>query len=159
MNFTDTKNTDLLWKTLYDSGKFAGYNTNQLKVSHSLFEQTIQDTIDLEACSLLDHNKQFIQVYLAKLSASNSIIEPSMYKQEDISNKRIAELDSLYKDKTEEFNIFTSEKPKDIDFSDTMNDPSIESLLHEILYNQTQILSYLSTDNQSSADNNLISLT
>jgi hypothetical protein len=158
MEFNAAKNTDLLWKTLYDSGKFNGYTKEKLQLAHTLFEETISATQKWNMKTLLDHNKKFIQVYLAKLHESNPVL--TAYKHEDISNKRIAELDSLYHDKAAEFNAFAPSPPKNIDFSDTKTttDNPLEPLLREILSNQKLILSYLATDKQQVLETDLISL-
>lgn len=160
MEFSAAKNSDLLWKTLYNSGKFNGYTKEKLQLSHTLFEETINSIKNINSSSLLDHNKQFIQIYMKKLNESNSIFGASLYKQEDISNKRITDLDNLYKEKTTEFNAFFSEKPKEIDFSDkkTAADNPLEPLLREILSNQKLILSYLSSNKLVELEKDLISL-
>jgi hypothetical protein len=158
MEFNAAKNTDLLWKTLYDSGKFNGYTKEKLQLAHTLFEETILTTQKWNMKTLLDHNKKFIQVYLAKLKESNPVL--TNYKQEDISYKRTAELDSLYHEKTAEFNAFVPSPPKNIDFSDTKTttDNPLEPLLREILSNQKLILSYLAADKQQVLETDLISL-
>jgi len=158
MEFNAAKNTDLLWKTLYDSGKFNGYTKENLQLAHTLFEETIKSSQNWEMKSLLDHNKGFIQDYLVKLNKSNPVL--TTYKHEDISNKRISELDSLYHEKTAEFNAFVPSPPKNIDFSDTKTttDNPLEPLLREILSNQKLILSYLAADKQQVLETDLISL-
>ena len=158
MEFNSVKNTDLLWKTLYNADKFYGYTKENLQIAHTLFEDTIKRSQNWEMKSLLDHNKRFIQDYLVELNKSNPVL--TTYKHEDISHKRIAELDSLYHDKTSEFNAFAPARPKNIDFSDTKTttDNPLEPLLREILSNQKLILSYLATDKQQVLETDLISL-
>jgi len=158
MEFTATQNIDLLWKTLYDSGKFYGYTKEKLQLANTLFNETVLTIQNLDGKSLLDQNKRFIQSYLTKLNESNPVL--TTYKHEDISNKRIAELDSLYHDKTTEFNAFAPAPPKNIDFSDSkaMTDDPLEPLLREILSNQKLILSYLSADKQQVLEKDLNSL-
>ena len=158
MEFIAVQNTDLLWKTLYDSGKFNGYTKEKLQLAHALFEETLSSTPKCETNTLLDHNKKFIQAYLVKLNESNPVL--TSYKHEDISNKRIADLDSLYNDKASEFNLFAPSPPKNIDFSDAKDETvtPLEPLLREILSNQQLILSYLATDKQKVVEKDLISL-
>jgi len=158
MEFGARENTDLLWKTLYDSGKFTGYTKEKLQLAYSLFDKTVTGYTNREGHSLLEQNKAFITVYLSKLNESNPTFGDSLYKQEDISNKRIAELDSLYHEKTNEFNSFSPAPPKKIDFSDS-SETTLEPLLREILSNQKLILSYMSVNNQNELETDLISLT
>ena len=97
MEFRAVENTDLIWKTLTCSDKFNEFTTDQLHRSQNIFDSSVKQYVPNPTDSLLQNNKNFISLYLEQLPLSDQAID--LYKQEDIRNKRMADLDNLYQHK------------------------------------------------------------
>ena len=167
MEFRAEENTTLIWKSLTRIKQFNDFSKDQLQRAQNIFDTSVKNYVANRNDSLLQNNKNFLSQYLKQLTPSGQAID--LYKQEDIRNKRMADLDNLYQHKSAEYDAYTPDKPKPIDFSDTKESDNVtnikpliysvdqttlihnhplESLLRDILNNQNRILTILGETNK-----------
>ncbi len=142
-NFTNKKNKELLWSTLYDSGKFKQFNNKDFDKILQLFEMTIKTTSETNTFTdLLEINKLFISQFLIQLNNYN--IEQTIYKREDIIKQKEEVLNNQHQESIKQLHKFDEPTPKSIDFSDAKDNPiDLDTKLEEIiqLRNSTEPIS------------------
>lgn len=142
-NFTSKKNKELLWSTLYDSGKFKQFNNKDFDKILQLFEMTIKTTSETNTFTdLLEINKLFISQFLILLNNYN--IEQTIYKREDIIKQKEEVLNNQHQESIKQLHKFDEPTPKSIDFSDAKDNPiDLNTKLEEIiqLRNSTEPIS------------------
>ena len=132
-NFTSKKNKELLWNTLYNSGKFKQFNNKDFDKILHLFEMTIKTTSETNTFTdLLEINKLFISQFLIQLNNYN--IEQTVYKREDIIKQKEEVLNNQHQESIKQLHKFDNPTPKSIDFSDAKDDPiDLDTKLAEII--------------------------
>lgn len=141
--FTSNSNKELLWNLLIEQNSFNGINPKYKSTIQNAFENTIininNENINI---SLIDKNKEVIKKMLIFINSLHNNINNSNnntshngqtvvnlnqgqknYTYEDLQRIKIEKFDNELKQKQIEFdNIIKKDKPKQMDFSDKLDE-------------------------------------
>jgi len=127
-----TKNKEMLWAMLQESGAFGGFTQSMFDPVKQAFENIIEDASHMKE-PLGEVNKFVIREFMKSIS---SISQPPpkqnmqlIYRADDIKNSRSEELNRRFKETETEMNSYLKlKKPDEVNFKDTLtNDKPIVS--------------------------------
>ncbi len=137
MSFSSQDNKRLLWGLMADNNVFAGIPDTKVEEVKSLFEQEITKVTAAQG-SLLEKNKHILASMNTKLNylrvSAVSQESSSAVTNKDLAQERQEAMNSKLQNKQEEFNkLISSDKPKDIDFSDQPDEKPIGAEMDSLL--------------------------
>ena len=137
MSFSGQDNKRLLWGLMADNNVFAGIPDTKVEEVKSLFEQEITKVTTAQG-SLLEKNKHILASMNTKLNflrvSAASQESGSAVTNKDLAQERQEAMNSKLQNKQEEFNkLISSDKPKDIDFSDQPDEKPIGAEMDSLL--------------------------
>ena len=137
MSFSGQDNKRLLWGLMADNNVFAGIPDTKVEEVKSLFEQEITKVTTAQG-SLLEKNKHILASMNTKLNflrvSAASQESGSAVTNKDLAQERQEAMNNKLQNKQEEFNkLISSDKPKDIDFSDQPDEKPIGSEMDSLL--------------------------
>ena len=137
MSFSGQDNKRLLWGLMADNNVFAGIPDTKVEEVKSLFEQEITKVTTAQG-SLLEKNKHILASMNTKLNflrvSAASQESGSAVTNKDLAQERKEAMNNKLQNKQEEFNkLISSDKPKDIDFSDQPDEKPIGSEMDSLL--------------------------
>ena len=137
MSFSGQDNKRLLWGLMADNNVFAGIPDTKVEEVKSLFEQEITKVTTAQG-SLLEKNKHILASMNTKLNflrvSAASQESGSAVTNKDLAQERQEAMNNKLQNKQEEFNkLISSDKPKDIDFSDQPDEKPIGAEMDSLL--------------------------
>jgi hypothetical protein len=142
-SFTSKENKSLLWNLMSETNAFGGLPEEKYSQVKDIFEKEIMVQYNLysssnKAVTLIELNKHFLLEITNKLHPIRNIplpIPPSIpVTSSDISQQRQMQFSTNLSVRQREFsNLINSDKPKAIDFSDTIEDEVVEDNVVEDL--------------------------
>ncbi len=136
-NVLSNKNKEFLWNVLYENNSFASIPNTSLDSIKRLFEQTIINVINTEnseKLNLLDINKKILQEISSKINEFRIDLLKSSNVKGELQHQKVLIFDKSLEEKKESFDdLISVKKPKEINFSDNIDDPIENTEMNRML--------------------------
>tara|TARA_B110001452_G_C15238011_1_gene428660 strand:- start:3450 stop:4433 length:984 start_codon:yes stop_codon:yes gene_type:complete len=136
-NVLSNKNKEFLWNVLYDNKSFDSIPNTNLDSIKRVFEQTIINVINTEnseKLNLLDINKKILEEISSKINEYRIDMLKSSNVKNELQHQKVLIFDKSLEEKKESFDdLISAKKPKEINFSDNIDNPIENTEMNRML--------------------------
>mgnify|MGYP001365756147 CR=1 FL=1 len=144
--FLSRENKELLWNVLYENNAFSSIPHENFNTIQKLFEESLLEC-NKESSDLMLTNKEFMSEFIAKINKFKNTIILNETKRGDVKERisKTEQYDSLRNNSRKEINnsfvnkkleltqLLNPPQPKEINFSDTDDEPLDNSKIDDML--------------------------